>query len=126
MNLARKRAVIELLLAIGDHANDVVIPETATHFVGCERETADAADRAWRHVAMENYENLSDFDCAIEYTEAAYRLIESSPALIREWFGSGKYDLVERALRELARYPVSPPRGWKKRVLAAIDRAGPR
>ena len=89
MKLDDKRKVIEVLLCCGDPGH-----------VDGTRQVVDALDmpsayqsaafRAWSPVEREPMYRDAWFEPSISeaYTEAAYRLIESSPTLRREWFGA--------------------------------------
>lgn len=89
MKIADKRKVIEVLLCAGDPGH-----KSGTHDVsdslGMDAACQSAAHRAWSTVEREPMYHDDWFEPAISeaYTEAAYRLIESSPTLRREWFGA--------------------------------------
>lgn len=87
MTLGEKRQVIEVLMCIGDPWKCDVVPENACSIVGCSALVAGLADLAWEDVDAYDYDCTQEGACA-DYTEAAYRLIESSPTLRREWFGA--------------------------------------
>lgn len=91
MTLADKRKVIEVLLC---NAQCIDGPpfETTWHTAelfgfGATDHRSEEADRAWRHVTLESggYFRCHHSNSSLE---AAYRLIESSPTLRREWFGA--------------------------------------
>ena len=96
MTLADKRKVIEVLLCTGDHGN----PDgsvTVALDLEVDDEIASQAYDAWSIVDGEpmynrdgSYEAMSDAYIEDAYNEAAYRLIESSPTLRREWFGRAR------------------------------------
>lgn len=79
MTLDEKRKVIEVLLVVATSWQP--LPKGAAMALGY---SAVTASRAWRCL------NDQWTDCSVleAATEAAYRLIESSPTLRREWFGA--------------------------------------
>lgn len=85
MNLENKRRVIEVLLcAAGEWAS--VIP-----VVAYEIGTMPGDAMFQRHRAARDYDALRPprfITYTEECVEAAYRLIETSPTLRREWFGA--------------------------------------
>lgn len=87
MKIEVKRKVIEVLLCCGDPANGDGTPE-ATDALGYAESIAAAAARAWSPVeeSPEYRDDWSQTGMSEAYTEAAYRLIETSPTLRREWF----------------------------------------
>lgn len=87
MNLATKRQVIECLLCCGDPGSGDVHAYNTGDEIGCNYRMSEIAMQAWRD-ALRDHEahDYSRESCADDYTEAAFRLIESSPTLIREWF----------------------------------------
>ena len=80
MTLADKREAIEVLLC-ASNANAPGPYWLATDW-GMNR----VADEAWRLWVRRLRGELHDHESAA--IEAAYRLIKSSPTLIREWFGA--------------------------------------
>lgn len=80
MTLEDKRRVIEVLLCGPDAG---VTTDRLSHVIHCDAEVAAAAGAAWWDVDCRLYELWAD-----DSIEAAYRLIESSPTLRREWFGA--------------------------------------
>jgi hypothetical protein len=89
VTLDDKRKAIEVLLCTGDHGN----PDgSVTVALDLELDGTVAADLAYESWATVDREPAFNRDVTREtmsnaYTEAAYRLIESSPTLRREWFG---------------------------------------
>lgn len=85
MKLDEKRKVIEVLLCSASSRVDSVF--TVAIYSGEPKGIATQAMRFRRRA-------YSDMHCDLAYhyaqsaTEAAYRLIESSPTLRREWFGA--------------------------------------
>lgn len=88
MKIDDRRGVIEMLLCAGDPdetlgIGDICLLDDALHlfeFAVIQRQGACRdVHRDNRYGALDCYED----DCL----EAAYRLIESSPTLRREWFG---------------------------------------
>lgn len=80
MKLEKKRKVIEALLWAGSDENLPVTSAGLEH----DFETMNRAhDEHWK---PNGFHPIRDYEtCACE---AAYRLIESSPTLRREWFGA--------------------------------------
>lgn len=89
MKIEDKRQVVHLLLCCGDVGGDL---NTLLAAIACgvAKHIERAAYAAWS--SMEDGETYnSDWTrdgIARCYTDAAYRLIESSPTLRREWFGA--------------------------------------
>lgn len=83
VKLDEKRKVIEVLLCAGGDANDVSM-NAARHIVGV------AYGSVWPAVEDSYADTRSSwrFTFSDRLTEVAYRLIESSPTLRREWFGA--------------------------------------
>lgn len=80
MRLDEKARLVEAMLCAGGDANDVSMYEAgyhcnASHF----RSAIDVTYNQFTAGSLRYGDRL---------TEAAYRLIESSPALRREWFGA--------------------------------------
>lgn len=89
MKLDDKRKVIEVLMCCSDPESPDGTNEV-TKSIGLARRYQRLAFGAWSPVEKEPafVDNWSREGLAMAYTEAAYRLIESSPALRREWFGA--------------------------------------
>lgn len=86
MNLATKRQVIECLLLNGDsHGPSLAAAVTHLEHPAQIAKVAIRARRRHWH---------GDFDLITAAVEAAYRLIESSPTLIREYFERPPADLT--------------------------------
>lgn len=85
MKIADKRKVIEVLLCTSDpgHRSGTLDVSDA---LGMDAACQSAAYQAWSTVMY--YYDRSEPAISAAYTEAAYRLIESSPTLVREWFGA--------------------------------------
>lgn len=79
MRVAERRQVIEVLLATGGCRNRLV------SLVAFELFDAGVMNAAVAEHFKVNFDSWTYEDEAIE---AAYRLIESSPTLRREWFGA--------------------------------------
>lgn len=86
MTLDDKRGVIELLLCVGmEGGDDITNVATALDAKGLVME----AHCCWAEVSDPSpfvAKPLRQYE--LDATEAAYRLIESSPTLRREWFGA--------------------------------------
>lgn len=83
MTLAEKRAVIEVLLCTaGSRRRETTWDACRSIGIPDRGPVARAADAAWHRT---NDYSRSHGDVCLE---AAYRLIETSPALRREWFGA--------------------------------------
>lgn len=99
MKLEEKRRVVEVLLCCGDPATGDIAADNWHEHMHLSLETFAAADQAWDAVHEAWVDRYLSGHCdapidpsvesAAGYTEAAYRLIESSPTLRREWFGRG-------------------------------------
>lgn len=89
MTLADKRKVIEVLLCCGDPQSPDGTSEV-TASLGLPRRIQKQAFDAWSPVEREPQyaDDWSRNGIANAYTEAAYRLIESSPTLRKKWFGA--------------------------------------
>lgn len=88
MTLADKRKVIEVLLCCGQDPCASQLRETTggtARALEVERSVDTEAHRQWLSVRRESMLALPHGDLCIT---AAYRLIESSPTLRREWFGA--------------------------------------
>lgn len=92
MNLDDKRKVIEILLCTGMERGGTVAM-TAYHLD--HESLAGIANAQWWGVDPSPYRLGGEFDAGhpmrqyeLDATEAAYRLIETSPTLRREWFGA--------------------------------------
>lgn len=85
VKLEEKREVIEVLLCTASTRNGSVF-----HI----QESLDLPNRVGFRAMNKRQSSKSGVDCDAGYhysqscTEAAYRLIESSPTLRREWFGA--------------------------------------
>lgn len=88
MKLDDKRKVIEVLMCCGDPGSGDGTTEACT-VLGLARHYQRAAWGAWSPVEAEpGFANDWSRDgISLAYSEAAYRLIELSPTLRREWFG---------------------------------------
>lgn len=75
----RKRKVIEALLCASDDVTDISLA-IAAHMV-------DADYRAICIAVNDTYDSIRVMRFNDRIGEAAYRMIESSPELRREWFG---------------------------------------
>lgn len=84
MKLDEKRKVIEVLLCASDPSSSA-IPGTA-YSIGVDQGIAEAASNLWWAVQPSPHEAM-DLGYEIDACEAAYRLIESSATLRKEWFG---------------------------------------
>lgn len=84
MRIDEKRKVIEVLLCADNVFGQRIfnISETNTEQNACYSAFEKAGRDIWRHQL-----NLGLDEYWYTATEAAYRLIESSPTLRREWFG---------------------------------------
>lgn len=88
MKLADKRKVIEVLLCCSAWWSPDVTDGAADDAGHGRRDIKDAAGREWGAAysdlcALGRQERTLHYEAS---TEAAYRLIESSPTLRREWF----------------------------------------
>lgn len=83
MTLADKRKVIESLLCAADDANNSSL-RNAELAVGCSPSaSAEATAESYHGDPVSKKLRVSQ-----RYARQAYRLIESSPSLRREWFGA--------------------------------------
>lgn len=81
MKLNEKRKVIEVLLCGSDPVWSELLIDTAKS-IGEDARIGFAAEEEWYSVRWNIYDSWEE-----DAIEAAYRLIESSPTLRREWFG---------------------------------------
>lgn len=83
MTLDDKRKVIEVLLC-ASYGNDTVSLREAESAIECPRSASDeASDESHRLDLVSKTLRVSH-----RYARQAYRMIESSPTLRREWFGA--------------------------------------
>jgi hypothetical protein len=89
VKIADKRKAIEVLLCTGDPCHRSGMRDVSD---ALEMDAAcqSAAYLAWSTVEEDPmyHDDWSEPAISTAYTEAAYRLIESSPTLVREWFGA--------------------------------------
>ncbi len=88
MKLEQKRNVIEVLLSCAQNPDEVWVFTTdrCAQEIGMGLDVMDAASDAWIDGFRDSYApHRTHGDVCLE---AAYRLIESSATLRREWFGA--------------------------------------
>lgn len=84
MRLADKRKVIEVLLCAADEwAPSIVVVADTQWAKMAAVEARQRADRDYNRLRPPRFVTYTE-----ECVEAAYRIIESSPTLRREWFGA--------------------------------------
>lgn len=81
MRTDRKRKVVEALLCATDCEGCGATASSVAHHIGRDLDVQLEAQAAWDCVSSFLYTTFEEDAC-----EAAYRLIESSPTLIREFF----------------------------------------
>lgn len=86
MTLDEKRKVIEVLLCASDVAKRYIVADVAD-WIGAQIRVKTVAHGAWWEIDPSPY-LWDEIQYELDSTEAAYRLIESSPTLRREWFGA--------------------------------------
>jgi len=94
MKLDEKRRVVEVLLCARNEANRRILNLAARGSVGTPSDVRGECYSAFENVHAKWDQDAVDALGGDEYwhtaTEAAYRLIESSPTLRREFFGGAK------------------------------------